>query len=671
MKKITLFLSIIFIVFLTACSEDEVTPNERFDTYVKQWNNEEFAEMYGMLTAKSTETYPTEEFVDRYAKIYEDLDISDLKVTFEKLNEDELEIAMEEGTATLPFKVEMESLAGPIAFDYDATLIQKGEEQEKNWFVQWDPGFIFPEIKDGGKIRIQSVEPKRGEILDRNKMPLAMNGPIFEVGIVPEKLGVNPKQNKEEIADLLGISVDGIDTALGAGWIEPHLLVPIKDIYSEETRDKLLQIDGVSIDNGTGRIYPAGEAAAHLVGYVGQVTAEDLEDKEPGEYGANDVIGKRGLEQWYEERLKGERGLKIIIEKKEGEESVILAEKTVKDGETISLTVDVNVQERIYNSYDGDAGNAAAIDPKTGETLALVSSPAFDPNEILYGTGTNLWEGLQNNEQKPLLNRFSATFAPGSVIKPVTAAIGLQNGSIIPDEGIEINGLTWSNGEGWGNYEVRRVSESNGPVDLRDALVRSDNIYFATMGVEMGSEAFIIGLNNFGFGEELPYEYPITSSTVSSTGEINDEVLLANSSYGQGELEMSAIHLALTYTPILNEGNMVKPTLLMSEETSQIWKENLLSADHATMLQDTLREVVTDGTAKKADEADFPISGKTGTAELKLTGDDKSGQENGWFVGYPTDDQDILIAMMVEHTEDRGGSSYTVEKVTDILMNVK
>ena len=670
MRKLTIFISIIFVFLLAACSEDEITPNERFDSYVKQWENEEFTEMYSMVSSSAAENFPAEEYVDRYAKIYEDLNISDLAITFEKLSEEQLEAAMEEGTATIPFHVEMESIAGPITFDYEAALTQEGEEEEKNWFVEWNPGFIFPQMKDGGKIRFHTTEPARGEILDRNKMPLAMNGPIYEIGIVPESLGADPELSKEKIADVLGISIESIDNKLNASWVEPDRFVPIKKIHDDAVRDQLLQIDGIMIDNAIGRIYPEGEAAAHLVGYVGQITAEELKEKEPGQYGANDVIGKRGLEQLYEDKLRGERGLKITIEK-EGEDNVLLAEKPVVDGENISLTIDVNIQEKVYNSFDGDAGTAAAINPKTGETMALVSSPAFDPNEILYGTKPNLWEDLQNDEQNPILNRFSATYAPGSVIKPVTAAIGLQNGSITSDEGIEINGLTWSNGDGWGNYKVRRVSESNGPVDLRDALIRSDNIYFAMKGVEMGSEAFISGLKEFGFGEDLPYAYPITSSTVSSTGKISDEVLLANSSYGQGEIEMSALHLALAYTPILNDGNMIKPTFLTEEETSQIWKEDLLTAEQANMLQDILREVVTKGTAKKATEADFPISGKTGTAELKLTGDAKNGQENGWFVGYPTDDQDIMIAMMVEHTQDRGGSSYTVEKVTEILKDLK
>lgn len=668
MKKLIFSFLILIIVFLGACSsDDEVTPNERFDSFVKQWNGLEFEKMYDMFTSETKGTYEKKDSVDRYTKIYEDLAISDLKVDFKALNEEKIEAAMESGEATIPFTVEMDSLAGPITFDYEATLIQEGEKEDKNWFVTWDPGFIFPEIKDGGEISIQPEAPKRGEILDRNQMPLAINDIVYEIGIVPEKLGDSPDQEKKKIAELLQLPVEQIDEKLDADWVEPDKFVPLKKIPTtkEDLLEKLWNVDGVAGREVTGRIYPEGKKAAQLVGYIGQINAEELEKQDAGDYSANDVIGKRGLEQLYEKELKGKPGTKIIISK-EDEEEIVLAERPVKDGENITLTIDVNIQEKIYDSFDGDAGTASAINPKSGETLALVSSPAFDPNEILYGTTPNLWEKLQDDEKEPLLNRFSATFAPGSALKPITAAIGLENGAIKPDEGLEIEGKTWSNGKGWGDYKVRRVSESSEPVDLSDALIRSDNIYFAMQAVKMGSDAFVSGMEDFGYGEDLPYEYPISSSSVSSDGEINDEVLLANSSYGQGQLEMSSLHLALAYTPFINDGDMIKPTLLTSEETGEVWKKDVISSEHADLIKKILKDVVEKGTAKGAKKKDLAISGKTGTAELKLTGGE-SGKENGWFVGYPTDKQDIIIAMMVEGTEDRGGSSYTAKKVTDIL----
>ncbi|CDO03284.1 Beta-lactam-inducible penicillin-binding protein [Oceanobacillus picturae] len=673
MKKITIALAAIIMVVLAGCSDDEVTPNERFDTYVKHWNEQEFSDAYGMLSSESTETYPTEEYVDRYNKIYEDLAISDLSISFSKLEEEELETAMEEGTATIPFEVAMESMAGPIEFDYEATLVQEGEEDEQNWYVQWDPGFIFPELKDGGEISIQSEAPTRGEILDRNQMPLAINDKVNEIGIIPGKLGSNPEQSKEELSSLIGLSVDAIDEALNAAWVEPDLFVPLKKVPSTNDLSPLWEIDGVAGREVTGRVYPAGEAAGQLVGYIGNITAEELEEQEPGVYSANDMIGKRGLESLYEEQLKGKKGTRIEVIK-ENQEPIVLAETPVENGKNITLTIDVNVQESIFDSYEEDAGTAAAINPKTGETLALVSSPSFDPNEILYGTKANLWETLQEDEQQPLLNRFSSTFAPGSALKPITSAIGLKNGSIDPDEGLEIDGLTWSNGKGWGDYAVRRVSESSGPVDLKDALVRSDNIYFAMQAVNMGSEAYVKGLKEFGFGEDLPYEYPFTASSISSDGKLDDEVLLANSSYGQGQLEMSSLHLATAYTTFLNEGNMIKPTLLTSEETAQVWKENLLDNDQANLMKDLLYEVGQSGTPSKyTADSEVGISGKTGTAELKLTTEDDSGEENGWFVGFPTkeSEQDLLIAMMVENVKEKGGSVYTTKKVVDVFNELK
>ncbi|API93428.1 penicillin-binding protein 3 [Virgibacillus pantothenticus] len=669
MRKRILIAIIMLIVFVTACSDNNATPNDRFSNYINHWNKQEFGKMYKMVSKSTAESYPTEQFVDRYKKIYQDLHVSDLKIEAKELSKDESDKAAESGKATIPFTVSMKTMAGPISFDYEANLIKQGEDDEENWYIEWDPGFIFPEMKDGGELRIESTPPVRGEIRDRNEMPLAMNDIIYEVGIVPEKLGSSPDQNKKKIAQLLGLSVEAIDEKLNADWVQPNLFVPLAKITKEEEAlwKQLVAIDGITRQETTGRIYPGGEATGALVGYIGSVTAEDLKEQKEGNYSDQDVIGKRGLEKLYEKQLRGEKGSQIKIVK-DGEETV-LAEKEAKDGENIKLTIDINVQEKIYQTLDGNMATVSAINAKTGETLGLVSSPSFNPNNILYGTTPNLWKQLEEDSKNPLLNRFSSTYAPGSVMKPITAAIGLSNGKIDPKKGLEINGLTWSNGEGWGDYEVTRVSESNGPVDLHDALVRSDNIYFAMQAVNMGEKAYVEGLKAFGLGTHFPFEYPITASSISASGKLDDEVLLANTSYGQGELEMSSLHLATAYTAFLNNGNMLKPTLLANEDKKQIWKEKLITPEQADIIKEALRDVVVSGTAKQsAKNADFPVSGKTGTAELKLTSDD-SGQENGWFVGYPTDDEDIIVSVMIE--EIKGKSGYPTEKAVEILNQMK
>ncbi|WP_153463169.1 penicillin-binding transpeptidase domain-containing protein [Sediminibacillus terrae] len=673
MRKIYSLLAMVTLILgLSACSNDEVTPKKRMDEFVGHWNDKDFEAMYKMASSESKEAYPTEEFVDRYEKIYNDLNVENLSVSYEKPEEGE-ENSEEEDKASFPLSVEMDTIGGPISFDYQATMNKiEDEDGETDWVVNWDPGYIFPQLKDGGEISFQSESPERGEIFDRNQNGLAINEEIYEIGVVPGEFGENAEETKKEIADLLAMNVDSINTALNAEWVQDDSFVPLKKVpkTNKEQLDALFELGPVLSQTTTGRVYPYGESASHLVGYIGSVTAEEMEEAEPGAYSNGDVIGKRGLELLFEDRLKGESGVTIAVTK-EGEEDQILTQKEVKDGEDITVTIDADIQQSIYDSYEDQTGTAAAIQPKTGETLALVSAPGFDPNELAYGISQSRLKELQEDEQKPLQNRFSATFAPGSSIKPITAAIGLETGAIDPKEAIEINGLTWQKDESWGDYRVTRVSEGS-PVDLTDALVRSDNIYFAQQALEIGSDKLIDGLNQFGVGEDFPYTYPIEASTVSNNGEIDSEAMLADTSYGQGQLEMSALHLAVAYTILLNDGNMIQPTLEESEEDSKVWKEGIVSGKNIDTIRDALRKVVSapNGTAHSAASLDINLSGKTGTAELKKSLDDENAEENGWFVTYP-EDEDLLISMMMENVKEQGGSHIVVDRAVEALQEIK
>ncbi|MCT2537235.1 penicillin-binding transpeptidase domain-containing protein [Aquibacillus koreensis] len=678
MRKYIAISTFILVFVLAACSdEEEVTPEERLDDYVTKWNEQSFSDMYDMLADETKTTYGTEDYVDRYQKIYQDLDVNNLTVSFEVPTEEDQEEETNDTeeaipTATFPLQVEMDTVAGPISFESDITLVQLEKEEQKNWYVEWDPGFIFPELKDGGDIVFETTTPARGQIFDQKHNGLAVNEVIYQIGVVPGEFGENGDETKQKIAELLEMDVAAIDNALGASWVKDDTFVPLKKVptSNKELLEQLFAFEPVYKQDTTGRLYPLGKAAAHLVGYIGKITAEELEDRDPDVYSQNDLIGKRGLEQLYEERLKGQKGLKILV-RNEGKDDVLLAEKPVEHGENITLTIDADIQRSIYTAYQDDAGTAAAIDPKSGEVLALVSSPAFDPNQITYGISQTAWEELQNDPQTPLINRFAANFSPGSTIKPITSAIGLEAGAIVPGEGIDIDGLTWSK-DGWGNYQVRRVSESSGPVDVTDALIRSDNIFFARKAIELGDEAFVNGLKTFGLGEEFPFTYPIEQSQISSDGSLSREILLADSGYGQGEMEMSALHLATAYTPFLNDGKMIKPILDSKEDNGQVWKDNIVSSENVQVIKDALRQVVaaSNGTARGANMEDIKLSGKTGTSELKSS-QDEDGQENGWFVSYP-EQEDIIIAMMVEHVEEKsGGSGYVVNKVADIFREIR
>ncbi|GAA0285774.1 penicillin-binding protein [Gracilibacillus halotolerans] len=676
MKRTILFIAILFIgLILIGCNKEEViTPEDRLKEYVDHWNSGDYESMYQMLANDVSQ----EDFVDRYEKIYGDLDVEELEVTYssQETNEDEEVNWDEVESMVFPLSVSMTTLAGPVEFQREMTVVKEmktvEDEEVMDWAIEWDAGFIFPQLENEGTIRIKTTEPNRGQIFDRNGNGLAENGDVYEMSVVPERFTENEEEEKEQVAEVLGITVEEIETALSASWVEPHHVVPLKvvpTIHDNGLEEAVNEIPPLTYQMKTGRVYPLGEKAAHLVGYIAPMNADKWEEVDQSIYSENDLIGYRGLEQLYEEDLRGESGVQIIAES-EGQEPAIIAEKEVQHGKDITLTIDIQVQARLFDELDGEAGTAAALHPQTGEALALVSSPSFDPSAFLYGLSADQWQEWQDDPNNPLLNRFASTYAPGSAFKPITSAIGLNNGSIDPQEELAISGLTWSK-EGWGNYEVRRVSESSsGKVDLTDALVRSDNIYFAQQALKMGAEPFIEGLQSFGFEEDFPFTYPIAKSTISSDGDLSEEVLLANTSYGQGEIEMSVLHLATAFTPFLNEGNMLKPTLLMDEEKGETWKESLITSEQVAIINDALRKVVTNGTGSNANISNVTIAGKTGTAELKLTKEEKDGQENGWFVGY-TEDASMLVAMMVERIEGQsGGSGYVAEKVGNVIADV-
>ncbi|HLR22562.1 MAG TPA: penicillin-binding transpeptidase domain-containing protein [Pseudogracilibacillus sp.] len=658
---------------LGSCTaQDKKNPEKVAEEFVSLWEEQDFDAMYTYLSNSSKEQYSKKEFIERNEKIFKDLQMSDLKISKADLTDKQRKKSKENKEITIDTDINFDTIAGEIDFTKEIPLIFKETDEESMWRIDWDEGFILPGLTKKGKVDITKIQPRRGEILDRNKMPLALNDVAYEIGIIPEDFS-DDKSDKQKISDLLDISTKKIDEKLDASWVQPDYFVPIATIptAADDKLETLTNIAGVTYQETTGRNYPLEEAAAHITGYIGQVTEDELKDLPKGEYSAQDLIGKNGLEEMYEDTLHGEEGIEIniITEKESGsKEKDTIAEKPVVNGDNIQLTIDVNIQEKIYQAYEDKSGTSAAIDPKSGEVLALVSSPGYNPNEFIYGISDDRWDQLMEHPDEPFLNRSRSTFAPGSSIKPITAAVGLANETINFTDSVEINGLTWGKEE-WGDVKVTRVSTSDKPVTLEDALTRSDNIYFAMKAVDMGNEKFIKGMQDIGFEENIPFQMPIENSQISNDGKL-DEILLANSGYGQGEIEMSSLHIALSYTMFLNEGDMLKPSLLLNKNEREVWKENFINKDQADQMKKYLREVVSEGTAKTANDDDLHISGKTGTAELKLT-KETADIQNGWFVGYPTDDEDILIAMMIEGVEDVGASSYVAGKVKDVLKDIK
>ena len=555
--------------------------------------------------------------------------------------------------------------------------------------MAWDDSLIFPELGSTDKVKISTTQANRGGILDRNGRVLAGKGVASSVGIVPGKLE-DRDEAIQQIAELLEIESEVIEKKLSAKWVKEDSFVSIKTIpkvaeielmkieqdeevlKENERQEKLLEIPGVMISDTEVREYPLGEAAAHLVGYVQSVTAEDLENHAGEGYTANSVMGKSGMEGLFEKELKGQNGSSIYIVDSAGNKKAELASIFVQDGKDIQLTIDADLQRSLYAQFKEDKSCSVAMNPYTGEVLALVSTPSYDNNDFIMGLSNEQWTALNEDENKPMYNRFRQVWCPGSTFKPIIAAIGLESGAIDPMEEYGNEGLSWQKDSSWGSYCVTTLHTYE-PVILENALIYSDNIYFAKAALKIGAEEMERSLTELGFNEEIPFDIKMAKSQYSNTENIETEIQLADSGYGQGQVLVNPLHMACIYSAFCNEGNIVKPYLVyQAEATVTFWKPGAFSKETANQVLEGTKKVVNDshGTGHAAHRDDIVLAGKTGTAEIKASKDDTSGTELGWFAIYSTEEtveHPILIISMVEDVKGRGGSGYVVKKDSAVL----
>ena len=652
------------------------TPEELLVEYMYHIPKKEYEEMYAMLHVEASGSISQEDFIKRNSAIYEGIEVQNMAVRI---------IAYDEEQMTVTYQTAFDTVAGTISFENEA-LFLKGEDGYK---LVWDDSMIFPNLTSADKVRVSTTQAERGEILDRNGRVLAGKGTASSVGIVPGKL-----ENKEEaiakIAELLEIAPEVIEKKLSAKWVKDDSFVPIKTIpkvekielmkykpdqkvlKENERHETLLEIPGVMISDVEVREYPLGEKAAHLVGYVQSVTAEDLEEHAGEGYTANSVIGKSGMEGLFEKELKGKNGCRVYIVNSEGKEKEELAYILVQDGHDIKLTIDANLQSSLYEQFNEDKSCSVAMNPYTGEVLALVSTPSYDNNDFIMGLSSEQWTALNEDEDKPMYNRFRQVWCPGSTFKPIIAAIGLQSGAIDPMEDYGNVGLSWQKDASWGSYHVTTLHAYE-PVILENALIYSDNIYFEKAALKIGSEEMESSLTGLGFNEELPFEIKMAESQFSNTDGIETEIQLADSGYGQGQILVNPLHMACIYSAFCNEGNIIKPYLVYQNEAEiEYWIPGAFSNETASRVLEGTKKVVNDstGTGYAAHRDDIVLAGKTGTAEIKASKEDTSGTELGWFAIY-TAEKDIecpiLIISMVEDVKGRGGSGYVVKKDSLVL----
>ena len=601
--------------------------------------------MYQMLNQKTVYTPTQKYFVEKYKEIYDDIGADNIQVKI-----------LDEKNDIVKYQISMDTVAGTIEY--------KNKIGVKNEQIQFNNNLIMKDYKDGCKIKVTTYNPeKRGRILDRNGKVLAEDGKGYSVGLVKGKL--NGENDYGQIAKYLETDVETIQKKMSASWIKDDSFVPIKTV-SEITKNGLvyngiLNISGVKISTVGIRTYPYDKVASHVVGYVQNVNAEDLKKHKNEGYNSTSVIGRSGIEAVYEKQLRGSSSGKIdLVDKNDKVIENLCALEIDKSPQDITLTIDIDLQQSLYNEYQNDKSASVALNPKTGEVLALVSTPSYSNNDFVLGLSTDKWNALNNDSNQPMMSRYKQTYTPGSTMKPITAAIGLETKTIDPDKDLGAKDK-WQKDSSWGSYYVTTLHAPS-PNNLKNAITYSDNVYFARSALNIGKDNLFKYYKNLKIGERIPFELALNKSQYINKNQKVSDQLIADSGYGQGQILMNPLQLASIYSAFVNNGSIYRPHLV--EQGEQMWIQRVFSDKTVKTIKEDLINVIADekGTGHAIYRDNVILAGKTGTAEIKQSQSDTTGTELGWFTVMTTDSkQPLLITTMVEDVKDRGGSGYVVE----------
>jgi penicillin-binding protein 2 len=539
------------------------------------------------------------------------------------------------------------------------------------FYLQILKGSAYYSLSINNSIRVVPVEAPRGRILDRNGVVLADNRHSFDVTIVPQEL-----DDKDEVFDFLAQTLQ-IDKKkmLQQFWqrkVAPFSpVVVVEDVTKAQAmsvEENRYRFPGLYIEESYNRYYPFHEVGAHVLGYVGKMNREELEQLNDYGHSPLSTVGKNGIEDFYDSYLRGhEGGLQMEINSR-GRQVRLLGIRQPQSGQDITLTVDQRVQQMAYDSLASRRGAVIVMSLETGEILTMVSSPAFDPN-IFVDSQLRLKTGaLFVDPQAPLLNRaIKGQYPPGSVFKIVVAAAGLATNRLDPARTYNCDGV----------YELGaakfRCMHIHGPQNLFQGIMHSCNIYFYNVSQAIGAESIyryarLLGLGRLT-GIDIPFEEKGNLSGPSLRKWYTGDTL--NMSIGQGDVLTTPMQLLRVLATVGLNGREVQPYFLKAINHQELVK---LSTSRQVgmipqvyeILNNALRMVVDEsgGTAHILDIPNMKVAGKTGTAQSG-----RGRDSHAWFVGYTLDTQPrVAICVFLEY----GGSSHnSVVVAQDILKQMR
>jgi len=532
------------------------------------------------------------------------------------------------------------------------------------------------------RLRAISLPAPRGTIYDRNGLVIAENVPGYVVSVLPGRRDTIAA-TLERLAEHLGLSSERVEDLIARNRARPNeSLVVLEDASFEQVtfvEERRPQFRRVVVEPQPQRRYPPGPAVAHIIGYVGQISPQELENPRYEGYEAGRTIGKAGLEAQYEALLAGERGVRYVEVNALGSvvrEFDIGSGQPAVPGNDLQLGIDLELQVLADSIFpEGMRGGIVAIDPTNGEVVLAYSHPTFDPNHFIGRIPTELWNSLREDPDKPMLNRVStAAYPPASTWKLVMSTIGMKTGVLGIDTYLE---HTCRGGLTYGNRFFRCwKSSGHGGLDLSGAIKNSCNVYFYQTGQRIGLDRLMSGVQALGFGErtgiDLPFEI---SGAFPRSREWYDqqygrrgwtESVVWNLAIGQGENQQSLLGMAQFYAALAMGGSPVRPHLARGENLAARrveWDLDLPEARRFELV-DAMARVVNEpgGTAYGNRLEKWTLAGKTGTAQNPF------GAPHSWFVGFaPAYDPRVVVAAVVEQGHPDGRPSLAVPLASRVV----
>lgn len=616
----------------------------------------DFDTLHDLLTAQSRKSISQGSLIELYQQAFRDARIYAVHASV-------LSVLQQATETQVAYHIAYDS--GSVGrFERDHSLTMRLESG--SWRVQWSPQIVWPQFGEHSRFKVVERIPARANIYDRNKLGLAVESVMVTIGLVPGQI---PQQSTllSTVSAVTGVPMNVIrDKVDGspADWFVPIRDVPVEEF--EKNGRELEGLPGVSFKQSFARAYNEGGVAAHVVGYVGKIRAEELSAWQEKGYRGDEDIGQAGLERMGEEYLVGRKGGILSIVDADGEEESLVVDRQAHPSRNLFLTLDRRLQAIALKALGGRRGAVVALDPSTGGVLVMASSPSYDPNQLIGAVEAATWQRLMGDPNRPLVNRAAqGTYPPGSVFKIVTEAAALEAAGYKPESPFLCGGTWYGLGGEW--TKTCWLLTGHGRINLRDGLTASCDIVFYEVGKKMHEENRDLlpqYARAFGFGKPTGLEGVDEAAGLVPDGTWKQENLhetwypgdTVNMAIGQGYTLVTPLQIAVMAAAVANGGKLLRPQLIQRVEGTEFEPEiNLtpqeagrvpVSEEHLKVIRKGLEGVTTSarGTAVQA-FLDFPVevAGKTGTAE------NQAEEPHAWFAGYaPVDNPQIVIVAIVE-----------------------